>query len=305
MNKKIKIVLLFVGVVGVIGIFAVLLNGHNIPVLNPKGTIADKQRDLIVFTTLLGLLVVAPVFVMLFTIAWKYRATNTKATYSPDWDHSRLYETIWWGIPCLIILVLGVVTWNATRDLDPYKPLASNVKPINIQVVALQWKWLFIYPDQGIATVNQIRFPEDTPINFEITADAPMNSFWIPSLGGQVYAMSGMSTKLHLMADQQGDYKGSSANISGEGFAGMKFTATATSTDAFNKWVNTTKKSTALDGSEYDKLAKPSKDVVPVVYALGQPDLYDTIVMKYMAPSTDGSTEMDHETMDMNHMEMQ
>jgi len=296
-NKVVKGILLLVAIAGVVIIAAILLNGHNMPVLNPQGTIADQQRSLIIFTVLLGLLVVIPVFIMLFSIAWKYREGNTKAKYAPDLDHSRLYETIWWGVPCIIILVLSVVAWKSSHDLDPYRPLVSNVKPVKIQVVSLQWKWLFIYPEQNVASVNFLQFPEDTPVNFEITSDAPMNSFWIPSLGGQVYAMSGMSTKLHLMADNIGEYRGSSANISGEGFAGMNFVAKASSKADFDTWINTNKNTaTGLDMTEYEKLVAPSKNEKVKSYAVKQPDLYDKIIMKYMAPQK----QMDHEHMEMN-----
>lgn len=301
MNKKIQVLLALIAVAGVIGIATILLHGHNIPVLNPQGTIANKERDLIIFTVVLALVIVIPVFVMLFAIVWKYREGNLKAKtkYSPDWDGSRLYETIWWGVPCVIMLILGVVIWQSSHELDPYKKLDSNVKPIRVQVVALQWKWLFIYPEEKIASVNLVQFPEDTPINFEITADAPMNSFWIPSLGGQVYAMNGMTTKLHLMADNIGDYRGSSANISGEGFAGMKFIAKATSRADFDSWVRSNQKNaTGLDMDAYSKIAKPSKDVPAATYALTQSDLYDKIVMKYMSHGAEGS-EMKHEHGDM------
>lgn len=207
---------------------------HDIAVLNPEGLIGQKQRDLLIFATLLSMIVIVPVFVMTGLIAWRYRASNTKATYSPDWDHSRLFETIWWGVPIAIILVLGVVTWKSSHDLDPYRALDSDVKPLRVQVIAMQWKWLFIYPEQEIASVNYLQIPEKTPINFEITADAPMNAFWIPKLGSQVYAMNGMTTKLHLIANNQGTYRGSSANISGEGFADMVFSTVATSKDDFD-----------------------------------------------------------------------
>jgi cytochrome o ubiquinol oxidase subunit II len=296
-NKIVKGIFLLVTIAGIVAIFAVLLNGHDMPILNPHGTIADQQRNLIVFTVLLGLVVIVPVFIMLFSIAWKYRESNTKAKYSPDWDHSRLYETIWWGVPCVIILILSVVAWKSSHDLDPYRPLTSNVKPIKIQVVSLQWKWLFIYPEQHTASVNLVQFPEDTPVNFEITSDAPMNSFWIPSLGGQVYAMSGMSTKLHLMAGTIGEYKGSSANISGEGFAGMNFVAKSTSKNDFDTWVKTNKDSAPnLDMTEYNKLATPSKNEKAKNYTLEEPNLYDKIIMKYMAPEK----QMDHEHMEMH-----
>jgi cytochrome o ubiquinol oxidase subunit 2 len=300
-NKKIQFFLVLLFIVGAVSIAIILLHGHDIPVLNPQGTIANKERDLIMFTVILALAIIIPVFVMLFAIVWKYREGNIKANtkYSPDWDGSRLYETIWWGVPCIVMLILGVIIWQSSHELDPYKKLASNVKPIQVQVVALQWKWLFIYPEQKVASVNFVQFPEDTPVNFEITADAPMNSFWIPSLGGQVYAMTGMTTKLHLQADNIGSYNGSSANISGEGFAGMKFVAKATSKTDFDNWIRSNQSNTkGLNMAEYDKLATPSKDVPASVYSLKQSDLYDTIVMKYMAHGSENEP-MNHEHMNM------
>lgn len=300
MKIKLKIVFLIFIIASLFTVFAVLLSRDNVAVLHPAGEVASKERNLMLVTVLLGVVVVLPVFAMLFGIAWKYRADNTKAKYEPEWDSSRLFETLWWGIPCVIIVVLGIITWQAAHALDPYKQLASNAKPINVQVVALQWKWLFIYPEEQIASVNMVQFPKDRPVNFQITADAPMNSFWIPKLGGQVYAMSGMSTKLHLIADQMGEYDGSSANISGEGFAGMKFKAKVTSEADFNTWVNKTRQNTdMLDMTKYTKLAAPSKDVSPKTYMLMQNDLYDKIIMKYMAP------ESQNQQMDHNHMEMQ
>lgn len=261
------------------------LHGRHIPVLNPEGIIGLKERNLMVFTVILGFIVIVPVFILAISIAWRYREGNTKAKYTPEWSSHRVAETIWWGIPIAIILILSVVTWISTFQLDPYKALASSKQPLTIQVVALDWKWLFIYPQQNIATVNQVNFPNGTPVDFEITSDAPMNSFWIPSLGGQIYAMPGMSTHLHLMADKSGSYAGSSANISGNGFAGMKFTARSTSTDDFNAWVKQVKQSSAvLNQAEYTTLALPSKNNPPRSYAAVQHNLYDEIVMKYMMP---------------------
>ena len=176
-----------------------------------------------IFAALLSLVVVIPVFAMTIYIVWRYRESNQKAKYSPDWDHNSKVETIWWLIPTLLIVVLSVVTWNSSHSLDPFKPIKSSVKPLRVQVIALQWKWLFIYPEQGVASTNILELPVDRPINFEVTADAPMNSFWIPQLGGQIYAMAGMSTQLHLMASEAGTYAGASANLSGKGFAKMKF----------------------------------------------------------------------------------
>ena len=276
-----------------------LLRDANIAVLNPKGAIAQQQYDLIIFSTLIMLIVVVPVFVLTFFIVWKYRVGNTKtnAKYTPDWDRNRTLEAIWWGLPLLIIAILSVVIWKSSHDLDPYKPLSRDTSPITIQVVALDWKWLFLYPDQGIASVNFLQIPEDTPINFEITADAPMNSFWIPSLGGQVYAMAGMETKLHLEASEQGEYQGSSANISGEGFASMRFTTKASSREDFESWVRTTKQTPkALSRAEYTELAEPEGNIAPMYYRTFDKDLYDTIIMKYMEPGaqSEGSHEHSH-----------
>jgi len=286
MPKKLKIIL-FVLLTLIIAVIVVLFfHNHSLAVLSPKGPIAQKERTLMIIAAILMLVVIIPVFTLTFGIVYKYRASNKKATYSPDWDHSRIVETIWWTIPVILIITLGVITWQSTHALDPYKPLVSKNKPMTIQVVALQWKWLFIYPEQNIASVNYVQFPSQTPINFVITADAPMNSFWIPQLGGQIYAMPGMSTQLHLMADNNGSYYGSSANISGVGFAGMNFTAKSTSQDDFNNWVRNVKQSpNKLSFSQYNTLAQPSTNNPPVYYSSKEAYLYNTIVMKYMMPT--------------------
>ncbi len=238
-----------------------------------------------IFASLLSLVVVIPVFGLTFWIAWKYRASNTRARYRPDWDGSRVLEAIWWLVPLVLIMVLSVVTWKSSHDLDPFRPLSSNVKPLTVQVVALDWKWLFIYPEQHIASVNYLQFPVGTPLNFQITADAPMNSFWIPKLGGQIYAMAGMSTELHLMADTPGTFPGSSANISGRGFAGMTFEAKASSGAEFRDWVNMIKRSPrTLDESTYRVLAKPSENNPHAYYTANDHNLYDKVVLQYMSP---------------------
>lgn len=283
MGKKYKIllgVILGFAVIAVVGLF---LSTVNVEVLNPKGEIAARQRDLMVFATVLSLLVLVPVYVLAISFAYKYRESNKKAKYTPDWGHNRTYETIWWGLPVLLILILSIVTWNTTHSLDPFKPLASDAKPLEVQVVALQWKWLFIYPEQNVATVNYLQIPVNRPINLTITSDAPMNSLWIPQLGGQIYAMSGMSTKLHLIADTPGTYNGSSANISGAGFAGMKFAVAAVSPEDFDMWaLNAQQSQQFLSFARYDELAKPSENNQAETFAPVQDGLYDTIVMKYM-----------------------
>lgn len=264
---------------------------HTIAVLSPQGTIASQERRLIFLAVGLSIIVVLPVFIMTILFAWKYRASNKRAIYKPDWGNNRIAEGLWWGIPTLIILVLSVITWQSSHSLDPYKALASPQPPMTIQVVALQWKWLFIYPEQHLASVNFVAMPEQRPVHFEITSDAPMNSFWIPQLGGQIYAMSGMVTSLNLMADHAGSYRGSSANISGEGFGSMHFVAQAMTAHDFTDWVTKTRNANKqyLDQSSYARLAQPSQNVKPMYYASVNSNLYNNIVMKYM---TDANMDM-------------
>ncbi len=272
MKKQLKFAPVILIALAVVGFAAWFLGRSNIAVLNPQGLIAHQQRDLIIIGTALSLLVVVP-----------------------DWDHNRKLEFLWWAIPFAIILVLSVITWKSSHELDPYKALESTKKPVTIQVVALQWKWLFIYPEQNIASVNYVQFPEGTPVNFEITSDAPMNSFWIPQLGGQVYAMAGMKTRLHLMADKTGSYNGSSANLSGAGFSGMRFVAESTSGADFDQWVKLVKQSPKpLNQAEYDQLAQPSQNHPVAAYSPPAVGLYDEIVMKYMMPAPPASSPPTH-----------
>ena len=259
-----------------------LLGGCKWTLLDPKGQVGLDQRNLIITATLLMLLVVVPVIVMTFAFAWKYRASNTNATYAPKWSHSTKIEIAVWLVPVLIIIALGYITYKSTHALDPYRPLDSDVKPVTIEVVALDWKWLFIYPEQGIATVNKIVFPANTPINFKVTSDAVMNSFFIPGLGGQIYAMAGMQTKLHLIANQNAELDGISANYSGAGFTGMKFKAIATTQEEFDAWVKEAKSSPKqLEKAEYEALAKPSQNNPVELYSSYAPDLFQKIIDKY------------------------
>lgn len=260
-----------------LGIFALL---------EPKGVIAAEEKSLIIRAVSLMLIVVIPVFFMLFFFAWKYRAGGGSKKYSPHMDNGFVALAIW-AIPGTIIFILAGLIWQSTHRLDPYRPIDSEKEPVTVQVVALRWKWLFIYPKQGIASVNFLEFPENTPLNLELTADdAPMNSFWLPQLGGQMYAMTGMSTKLHLMANEEGVYQGSAAEISGQGFAGMRFAAKAVSEADFNSWTESVKASQKpLDASEYEKLIRPSENNQAEVYSSVEPDLYDSVIMKYMSPS--------------------
>ena len=259
-----------------------LLGGCNWTLLDPVGQVGIEERNLIITATLLMLLVVVPVILMTLIFAWKYRASNKNATYAPKWSHSTKIEVVIWTVPILIIIALGVITYKSTHALDPYRPLESDVKPVTIEVVALDWKWVFIYPEQGIATVNKIVFPANTPVNFRITSDSVMNSFFIPGLGGQIYAMAGMTTKLHLIANKNAEMDGISANYSGAGFTGMKFKAIATSEEDFNAWVAEVKASPKqLDNAEYAALEKPSENNPVELYSTVTPNLFQLIIDKY------------------------
>jgi cytochrome o ubiquinol oxidase subunit 2 len=281
MDKKMKFAFLFLILFGIVAISSLAFFSDRVIILSPKGMIGEKERDLLMLSTYIMLFVVIPVFLLTFYIVWRYRAGHKNEDYQPEWDNSHLAEAVWWGVPFVIIVILGVITWKSCHELDPFKPLQSETKPLRIQVVALQWKWLFIYPDQNIATVNDLRFPVGAPLNFEVSADAPMNSFWIPELGGQIYAMSGMRSKLHLIANEPGQFRGFSANISGEGFAGMSFMARAVSNEEFDAWVQGARNSPPLD---YETVVQPSQYVPPAVYSLGSAKLFDEILMKYMMP---------------------
>jgi cytochrome o ubiquinol oxidase subunit 2 len=255
-------------------------------VLHPHGPIAAEEKNLMLDALALMAIVVIPVLVLTVVLSIKYRASNKKAKYSPNWSHAHWLEAGWWAIPIAIIAVLATMTWRETHALDPYKPLDSHVPPVTIQVVALQWRWLFIYPQQNIATINFVEFPVHTPIDFLVTADAPMNSFQIQGLAGQIYAMDGMQTKLHLIATDKGDYIGRSTNFSGDGFSNMVFTARAVSTADFNQWVKTTQqgKGEALSLPLYHQVALATRDTSVHYYPSVAQNLFHDIIMSYMMP---------------------
>ncbi len=274
-------------------------------ILQPMGDIAMQQRNLLYFALLLCAVVVIPVFAMLVGFAWKYREggdkhNRKKTAYKPEWAHNTWLEVVWWGIPIIIIAVLAVVTWQTSHSLDPYRPIVSDRKAIKVQVVALQWKWLFIYPELGVATLNQLPVPVGTPVHFTLTADAPMSAFWIPTLGSQIYNMNGMSSQLNLIADHTGDFPGYTTNINGEGYARMKFMVHSRTQAEFDTWV---KKAAAsprmMDTAEYEKLVKPETITEERDYMLMDTHLYDTIIDKYMMPmdhskSVEYTAPMDH-----------
>jgi cytochrome o ubiquinol oxidase subunit 2 len=271
-----------------------LLGGCDMVVMDPSGYIAAQQADLIIISTLLMLLIIIPVIILTVVFAWRYRQQNTAATYDPDWDHSTRLELVIWGAPLLIIIALGLITWVSTHQLDPYRPLEeieagrpipAGTEPLIVEVVALDWKWLFIYPEQGIATVNQLVTPVDVPIRFHITASTVMNSFYIPALAGQVYSMPGMQTTLNAVLNETGEFEGFSANYSGAGFSDMRFSYQGVTAEDFERWVQATKADKGvLDRAEYRQLEKPSQDVPARQYGSVAPGLFDRIVERCVDP---------------------
>jgi len=268
--------------------FVALLGGCDFVVLAPAGDVAAQQRDLVVISTVLMLLIVLPVMALTVFFAWRYRQSNTAVPYEPEWDHSTQLELVIWSAPLLIIVCLGALTWMGTHLLDPYRTLGridagkaieSKDAPLNVEVVALDWKWLFIYPDYGVAAVNELAAPVDRPIRFRITASSVMNSFYIPALAGQIYAMPGMETKLHAVANEQGTFRGFSANYSGAGFSGMHFAFKSLSASDFDKWITNAKASSNMLGrSDYLQLERPSQNEPVRLYGSVDRDLYKAIL---------------------------
>jgi cytochrome o ubiquinol oxidase subunit 2 len=265
-----------------------LLAGCNMVVLNPSGDVARQQGQLVVISTVLMLLIIVPVIALTIFFAWKYRQSNKAATYSPEWDHSTELELAIWAAPLMIIIALGAITWISTHTLDPYRslrrievnrPVPENAAPLTVEVVALDWKWLFIYPEQGIATVNELAAPVDRPIRFKITSSTVMNSFYVPALAGQIYAMPGMQTTLHAVINQPGEFEGFSANYSGAGFSGMHFRFHGLSDQDFDQWVKKTKTGGGdLTREAYIELERPSEREPVRRFGTVAPDLYDAIL---------------------------
>lgn len=269
-----------------------LLAGCQGGILDPKGQVGVDEKYLILISTLLMLLVVIPVIAMTLYFAWKYREGRDHEIYMPKWAHSHKIELVIWIVPIIIVLILGIITWRSTQALDPYKPLEHKRDHLTVEVISLNWKWLFIYPDQGVASVNELVIPTNIPVEFKITSDTTMNSFFIPQLGSQIYTMAGMETKLHLIADQPGTFKGFSANYSGAGFTGMKFDTIATPTEeGFKDWVSQLKQGNqSLTLPSYQTLAEPSENNPVSYYSSVSDGLFQKVVMKYMQNHND----MDH-----------
>ncbi len=281
---------------------AAFLSGCDFVVLSPSGDIAVQQRDLVIISTVLMLLIIIPVMALTALFAWRYRSSNTTARYEPEWHHSTRLELIIWSAPLAIIICLGALTWTGTHLLDPFRPLTRiakgrpvqpDVKPLTVDVVALDWKWLFIYPEQGIATVNELAAPVDRPIDFHITASSVMNSFYIPALAGQIYAMPGMESQLHAVINEAGTYRGFSANYSGAGFSGMHFAFHALLDKEFDAWIAAAKAGGgALDKRDYLELERPSLNDPVRRYASVDGDLYRAIVNMCVEPGKMCASEM-------------
>jgi len=252
---------------------------HQTGVLDPQGPVAAAERLLLINSTEIMLVVVLPVVLMTLGFAWWFRSSNARADHSPEWAYEGGIEFVVWSIPALVVILLGGVNWIGSYQLDPRAPIASDAKPLNVDVVALDWKWLFIYPDQGIATVNQLVVPAGTPIAFRLTSATVMNSFFVPQLGSQIYTMGGMTTHLNLLADKPGEYPGFSANFSGDGFSDMRFIVKSVPAGDFNGWITQARGSgSALDDAGYAALAKPSQAVPPTTYRAVDPKLFDRIL---------------------------
>lgn len=281
-----------------------LLAGCNLVVIDPSGDIASQQADLIIVSTILMLLIIIPVMVLTAFFAWKYRQGNKDAEYDPEWHHSTKLEIVIWSAPLAIIIALGAITWVTTHTLDPYRPLdridaerplAEDHEPLVVEVVSLDWKWLFIYPEQGIATINELAAPIDTPIQFKITSSGIMNSFFIPALAGQIYSMAGMETKLHAVINEEGVYQGFSSNYSGEGFSHMRFKFHGMSNEDFDAWVSDVKSEPAnLGRAGYLELEKPSIDEPVHYYSEVDPELYNAILNMCVDQSKMCMNEMMH-----------
>ena len=283
-NQGRAILLFVLGLVGLALLLSVLLRGNDVALFNPKGFIAQEEFKLMMISAAIMLSVAIPALSLLYFFAWKYRESNEGAAYEPDRHNGKFLVFSVWAIPGVFALALSLFMWPAAHRLDQHKAIASDAKPLTVQVIALRWKWLFIYPEQNIASLNYVQIPAGTPVQFELTADeAPMSSFWIPHLGGQLYAMTGHANLLNLMADTPGDYPGSSAEINGAGFAGMKFMARASSKEDFDMWASSVgTSSNALDSDTYEKLLRPSESNAAAFYSSPDAGLYGKVLNKYM-----------------------
>ena len=273
------------GKAGLIAALAIVASGCDRGILDPVGPVGAAEKTILINSTAIMLAIVIPTMLATAAVAWWFRRGNSKAEYRPDWEYSGAIEMVVWSIPALTILLLGGITWIGSHDLEPSKPLVSSVKPVRVDVISLDWKWLFIYPDQGIATVNQLVVPAGTPVNYRLTSATVWNVFFVPQFGTMIYTMPRMTTRLHLQADRQGVYDGLSAHFSGDGFPGMEFKAQVVPRQQFAAWAQGARgKGTALDARAYAELSKPTSYVKPITYGAIAPGLFDAIVANRTPP---------------------
>lgn len=256
-------------------------------ILDPVGPVGQAEKMILINSTAIMLAIIVPTMIATVAFAWWFRRGNKKATYRPDWEYSGAIELVVWGIPLLTIMLLGGITWIGSYALEPSKPLDSPVKPVRVEVVSLDWKWLFIYPEQGIATVNQLVVPAGTPVSYKLTSATVWNVFFVPQFGTMIYTMPRMTTRLHLQADRPGVYDGLSAHFSGDGFPGMQFKAQVLPPDQFAVWAQGARgQGQVLDGRAYTELTKPTSYVKPMTYGAVAPGLFDAIVANRATPPT-------------------
>ena len=259
--------------------FAIFLSACNRGILDPVGPVGRAEKTILINSTAIMLAIIIPTMIATVAVAWWFRRGNAKAEYRPDWEYSGAIELVVWSIPALTILLLGGITWIGSHELEPSKPLKSTQPPLNVEVVSLDWKWLFIYPDQGIATVNQLVVPQGRPISFRLTSATVWNVFFVPQMGTMIYTMPRMTTRLNLQADRPGAYDGLSAHFSGDGFPGMQFKTQVLPAQQFAAWAQGARgKGPVLDGKSFGELSKPSSYVKPTTYGAVAPGLFDAIV---------------------------
>jgi cytochrome o ubiquinol oxidase subunit 2 len=268
-----------------LGVAPLLLGGCHLAVLSPAGPIGEAERTILLDALTIMLAIVLPTLVATLAFAWRFRASNTHARHLPTWAYSGRVELIVWSIPALVVFFLGGVAWIGSQELDPARPLDSSAKPLEIQVVSLDWKWLFIYPEQGVGSVNQLVVPAGVPLHFQITSASVFNVFFVPRLGSEIYSMYGMMTQLNLQADRPGIYPGLSAHFSGDGFSDMAFEVQAVTPEQFSAWASVVRTSgPELDDAAYHGLLKQSQNVRPYTYRTVQHGLFDDIVMQKLPP---------------------
>ena len=263
-----------------------LTSGCDRGLFDPVGPVASAEKQILINSTAIMLAIIIPTMIATACVAFWFRRGNAKATYRPDWEYSGAIELVVWSIPALTIMLLGGIAWIGSHDLEPSKPLKSANPPLKVEVVSLDWKWLFIYPDQGVATVNQLVVPAGTPVSFRLTSATVWNSFFVPQMGTMIYTMPRMTTRLNLQADRPGVYNGLSSHFSGDGFSGMQFQVQALPADQFAMWAQGAHASQLrLDGAGYAELSKPTSYVKPVTYGTVAPGLFDAIVANRTPPN--------------------